>query len=148
MLFMGCVPQSKLAKVCAERFPVKEEITETIVTDTITIAGDTIRLNKTDTSYIICPPNKVITKVKEVKITAENTAKTHIIKQDCQKQLDSKDKEIGKIKKELINKEEKIAELKQKLEDVKKFKRWFYILIGIIALILGYRFSRWFNPLP
>lgn len=145
---MGCVPQSKLAKVCAERYPVKEEITETIVTDTITIAGDTIRLNKTDTAYVVCPPNKVITQIKEVKIKAENTAKTQLVKDDCTKQLRNKDKEIEKLNKELSSKDHKIAELKEKLEDVKKYKRWFYMLIGIIAIILGYRLSRWFNPLP
>jgi len=152
MLFIGCVPQSKLAKVCAERFPVKEEIKETIVTDTITIAGDTIRLNKTDTAYIICPPNKVITQIKEVKIKAENTAKIEALKQKHQKEIEEyssmylmheqkHEREIEKLKKELKKSEEK-------LEDVKKFKRWFYILIGILAVFLGYRLSRWFNPLP
>lgn len=145
---MGCVPQSKLAKVCAERFPIKEEIKETIRIDTIISAGDTIRLNKTDTAYIICPPNKVITQIKEVKIKAENTAKTQLIKDDFSKQLNAKDKEIEKIKKELSNKDDKIAKLKEKLEDVNKYKRWFFILVGILAIILGYRLSRWFNPLP
>lgn len=145
---MGCVPQSKLAKVCAERFPIKEEITETIVTDTITIAGDTIRLNKTDTAYVVCPPNKVITQIKEVKIKAENTAKTQLVKDHCNKKLTAKDSQIEKLNKELSSKNQKIAELKEKLEDVKKYKKWFYMLIGIIAIILGYRLSRWFNPLP
>lgn len=148
MLFIGCVPQSKLAKVCAERYPVKEEIKETLIIDTVRIQGDTIRLNKTDTAYVICPPSKVITKTKEVKIKAENTAKTHSIKQECDKQLQTKDKEIEKLKKDLNKRDQKIGEYKEKLEDVKKYKWWFFSLIGIIALILLYRLSRWFKPLP
>lgn len=143
---MGCVPQSKLAKVCAERFPVIENTKEILIIDTLIMSGDTVRLNKTDTAFIICPPNKVITKIKEVRITAENTAKTHLIKQDCTKQIDAKDKEIIKLKKDLSKQIQKVSELKQKLSTMGKFRWRFYGLIGLIILFL--LSSRWLRSLP
>ena len=64
----GCLSQNKLAKVCSERFPIKEEIKEVLVIDTILTQGDTIVIHFKDSSLpVICPPNKIITKTKEVK---------------------------------------------------------------------------------
>ena len=149
IFLVGCVPQSKLAKVCAERYPIKEEIKEILIVDTLSITQDTLYIHFKDTSLpYICPPNKVVTKTKEVRITAENTAKTHLIKQDCNKQLSAKDKEIIKIKKDLISEQEKVQELKDKLQNVKKYKRWFYYIVGLITLFLVVKFSRWFKLLP
>jgi hypothetical protein len=148
LLFIGCVPQSKLAKVCAERYPVKEEIKEIIRIDTLISLGDTIRLNKTDTAYVICPPTQVITKTKEVRITAENTAKTHLVKEQCSKELKDKDREIIALQKTIADNAKKISNLEKKLQIVQKYKERFYILIGILALFLFFKFSRWFKLLP
>jgi predicted RNase H-like nuclease (RuvC/YqgF family) len=142
----GCLSQNKLAKVCSERFPIKEEIKEVLVIDTILTQGDTIVIHFKDSSLpVICPPNKIITKTKEVKITAENTAKTHLVKQDHQKEInklnDECDKQIQKIKKELDSKTKEIDKLSEKLESVKKFKYRFYILLSGIILYFVVKFG-------
>ena len=148
LLFIGCVPQSKLAKVCAERFPVKEEIKEIIRIDTLISLGDTIRLNKTDTAYVICPPTQVITKTKEVRIIAENTAKTHLVKEQCSKELKAKDKDIIALQKTIADNAKKISNLEKKLQIVQKYKARFYILTGLLTLFLFFKLSRWFKLLP
>ncbi len=87
---------------------------------------------------VICPPSKTITKIKEVKITAENTAKTHLLNQEHQKEInklnDECDKQLKKIQKELESKVKEIDNLSEKLESVKKFKRRFYLLLSGIIL--------------
>ncbi len=133
------VSQNKLAKVCAERFPIKEEIKEVLVIDTLLTQGDTIVVHFKDSSLpVICPPSKTITKIKEVKITAENTAKTHLLNQEHQKEInklnDECDKQLKKIQKELESKVKEIDNLSEKLESVKKFKRRFYLLLSGIIL--------------
>jgi hypothetical protein len=148
LIFIGCVPVSKLAKVCAERYPVKEEIREIIIVDTLNIEGDTIRLNKTDTAYVVCPPTQVITKTKEVRITAENTAKTHLVKEQCSKELKVKDKEIIKLQNTIADNAKKISNLEKKLQIVQKYKKRFYILTGLLTLFLFFKLSRWFKLLP
>jgi hypothetical protein len=148
LLFIGCVPVSKLAKVCAERYPVKEEIKEIVLVDTLNIKGDTIRLNKTDTAYVICPPTQVITKTKEVRITAENTAKTHLVKEQCSKELKGKDKEIIALQKTIADNAKKISNLEKKLQIVQKYKKRFFVLTGLLTLFLFFKLSRWFKLLP
>ena len=148
LVFIGCVPVSKLAKVCAERYPVKEEIREIIIVDTLNIEGDTIRLNKTDTAYVVCPPTQVITKTKEVRITAENTAKTHLVKEQCSKELKVKDKEIIKLQNTIADNAKKISNLEKKLQIVQKYKRRFFVLTGLLTLFLFFKLSRWFKLLP
>jgi hypothetical protein len=148
LVFIGCVPVSKLAKVCAERYPVKEEIREIVLVDTLNIKGDTIRLNKTDTAYVICPPTQVITKTKEVRITAENTAKTHLVKEQCSKELKVKDKEIIKLQNSIADNAKKISNLEKKLQIVQKYKRRFFVLTGLLTLFLFFKLSRWFKLLP
>jgi flagellar motility protein MotE (MotC chaperone) len=142
----GCLSQNKLAKVCAERFPIKEEIKEVLVIDTILTQGDTIYKIIRDTLVpVICPPSKTITKTKEVKITAENTAKTHLIKQDHQKEInklnDDCDKQIKSLNAELKKKTKEIDKLSEKLESVKKFKRRFYLLLSGIILYFVVKFG-------
>jgi peptidoglycan hydrolase CwlO-like protein len=142
----GCLSQNKLAKVCAERFPIKEEIKEVLVIDTILTQGDTIyKLIKDTLVPVICPPNKTIIKTKEVKITSENTAKTHFIKQDHQKEInklnDECNKQVQKVKKELDSKVKEIDKLSEKLESVKKFKRRFYLLLSGIILYFVVKFG-------
>jgi flagellar motility protein MotE (MotC chaperone) len=142
----GCLSQNKLAKVCAERFPIKEEIKEVLIIDTLLTQGDTIVVHFKDSSLpVICPPSKTITKIKEVKITAENTAKTHLLNQEHQKEInklnDECDKQLKKIQKELESKVKEIDKLSEKLESVKKFKRRFYILLSGIILYFAIRFG-------
>jgi hypothetical protein len=142
----GCLSQNKLAKVCSERFPIKEEIKEVLVIDTILTKGDTIVVHFKDSSLpVICPPNKVITKTKEVKITQENTAKTYLIKQDHQKEInklnDDCDKQISKLNAESKKHIKEIDNLNIKLENVKKFKRRFYILLSGIILYFALKFG-------
>ena len=139
----GCLSTNKLAKVCAERFPIQEQIKEVLVIDTILTQGDTIVVHFKDSSLpVICPPNKIITKTKEVIITAENTAKTYLLKQDYQKQIDKLNADCNK-QIQLLNSESKkhikeIDNLNIKLDSVKKFKHRFYLLIaGIILYFVG-----------
>ena len=142
----GCLSQNKLAQKCADRFPIKEEIKEVLVIDTIQSAGDTIIVHFKDSSFpFICPPNKIITKTKEVKITAENTAKTYLIKQDHQKEInklnDECDKQIKSLNAEREKHIKEIDNLNIKLENVKKFKRRFYLLLSGIILYFALRFG-------
>ena len=142
----GCLSQNKLAKVCAERFPIQEQIKEILVIDTLLTQGDTIVVHFKDSSFpFICPPNKIITKTKEVRITAENTAKTYLIKQDYQKQIDQLNDDCDKQIK-ILNAESKkhlkeIDNLNIKLDSVKKFKHRFYLLIAGIILYFAARFG-------
>lgn len=146
---MGCVPQSKLAKVCAERYPIKEEIKEVNIIDTLSIPQDTLYIHFKDTSLpYICPPNKVVTKIKEVRITAENTAKTHLVKIECTKELQAKNKEIIKLQNTIADNAKKISNLENKLQIVQKYKNRYYILIGLLTLFLFFKLSRWFKSLP
>jgi hypothetical protein len=142
----GCLSQNKLAKVCSERFPIKEEIKEVLVIDTILTQGDTIIIHFKDSSLpVICPPNKIITKTKEVKITSENTAKTYLVKQDHQKEInklnDDCDKQISKLNDESKKHIKEIDNLNIKLENVKKFKRRFYLLLSGIILYFALKFG-------
>lgn len=146
ILCSGCYSQNKLAKVCSERFPIKEEIKEVLVIDTIIEKGDTIKMGFKDTSFsFICPPSKTITKTKEVKITAENTAKTHLIKEQHQKEInklnDECDKQLKKLQKELESKIKEIDKLSEKLESVKKFKSRFYLLLSGIILFFAIKYG-------
>lgn len=154
ILLTGCLSQNKLAKVCSEKFPIKEEIKEVLVIDTILTQGDTIVIHFKDSSLpVICPPNKIITKTKEVKITSENTAKTYLIKQDHQEQINKLnndcDKHISKLNAESNKHIKEIDNLNIKLDSVKKFKRRFYILLlGIIVYFVGkFGLRKWLSLL-
>jgi predicted RNase H-like nuclease (RuvC/YqgF family) len=142
----GCLTQNKLAKVCSERFPIKEEIKEILVIDTLLTQGDTIVVHFKDSSLpVICPPSKTITKIKEVKITAENTAKTYLVKQEHQKEIvklnDECDSKIDNLNNELQKQTKEIDNLNEKLESVKKFKRRFYLLLSGIILYFVIKFG-------
>ena len=150
----GCLSQNKLARICSERFPIKEEIKEILVIDTILTQGDTIVVHFKDSSLpVVCPPNKIITKTKEVKITSENTAKTYLIKQDHQEQINKLNAEcnnqISKLNAESNKHIKEIDNLNIKLDSVKKFKRRFYILLsGIILYFVGkFGLRKWLSLL-
>ena len=146
----GCLSQKKLAQKCADRFPIKEEIREVIIIDTIQSEGDTIVVHFKDSSLpVICPPNKTITKTKEVKITQENTAKTELLKQEHQKEIDQLNADCDKQIKSLNAEREKhikeIDKLNKKLDSVKKFKRWFYMMLIGIIIIFAIRLRKLFS---
>lgn len=139
LFLTGCLSERKLAETCAEKFPVKEEIKEVLIIDTLQSLPDTVVVHFKDSNFtFVCPPVQTIIKTKEVIKRQENTAKIESLKKAHQKEMETyiKDfemheekhnKEIEKLKKDLINSEEKV-------ESLRKFKRWFYILVlGLIA---------------
>jgi hypothetical protein len=139
LFLTGCLSERKLAETCAEKFPVKEEIKEVLIIDTVQSLPDTVVVHFKDSNFtFVCPPVQTIIKTKEVIKRQENTAKIESLKKAHQKEMETyiKDfemheekhnKEIEKLKKDLINSEEKV-------ESLRKFKRWFYILVlGLIA---------------
>lgn len=140
LFLTGCLSERKLAETCAEKFPIKEEIKEVLVVDTIQAAPDTILVHFKDSILpVICPPNKTITLTKEVIKTQENTAKIEALKMRHQKEMETLHmdyqnheaahiKEMDKLKKEL-------NDVETKLQRVRKFKLWFYLLVsGLIAI--------------
>ncbi len=140
LFLTGCLSERKLAETCAEKFPIKEEIKEVLVVDTIQAAPDTILVHFKDSVLpVICPPSKTITFTKEVIKTQENTAKLEATKMRHQKEMESlhRDyqnheaahmKEVEKLKKDLNN-------VESKLQRARKFKLWFYLLVsGLIAI--------------
>ena len=140
LFLTGCLSERKLAETCAEKFPVKEEIKEVLIIDTVQSLPDTVVVHFKDSNFtFVCPPVQTIIKTKEVIKRQENTAKIESLKKAHQKEMETyiKDfemheekhnKEIEKLKKDLINSEEKV-------ESLRKFKRWFYILVlGLIAI--------------
>lgn len=146
----GCISQKKLAQKCADRFPVQEQIKEIIVIDTIYTKGDTITMGLRDSSFsFVCPPNKTITKTKEVRILTENTAKTHLLKQNHQKEIDDLNdeyrKQIARLNAEMDKHIKEIDKLNNKLESVKKFKRWFYMMLIGIIIIFAIRLRKLFS---
>jgi hypothetical protein len=135
LLFLtGCVPQSKLAKVCAERYPIREDVKEVINTEVVYLPSDTILVHFKDTVLpVICPPNKTITRIKEVVKTQENTAKTVYINTLCDKSKDSLNKIIVSYKSQLEDCKQKEATLKKRL---KKSNSILAVILGIGLLLL------------
>jgi len=134
LLLSGCVPQSKLAKVCAERYPIREDITEVINTEVIYLPPDTVMVHLKDTILpVICPPSKTITRIKEVVKTQENTAKTVYISTQCDKSKDSLNKIIVKYKSQLQDYKQKEETLKKRLKKANSI----LLVIGLIGLVLG-----------
>jgi len=147
LFLTGCLSERKLAETCAEKFPIKEEIKEVLIIDTIQALPDTVVVHFQDSNFtFVCPPIQTITKTKEVIKTQENTAKIESLKMAHQKEMEGyiKDfemheekhnKEIEKLKKDLNNAESKV-------ESLRKFKRWFILLISGIIIYFVIR-NRW-----
>lgn len=140
LFLTGCLSERKLTETCAEKFPIREQIQEVLVIDTIQSAPDTILVHFKDSILpVICPPSKTITLTKEVIKTQENTAKIESLKLRHQKEMETLHmdyqnheaahiKEVEKLKKELNN-------VETKLDKARKFKLWFYLLVsGLIAI--------------
>ena len=57
LLLTGCLSERKLAETCAEKYPIKEEIKEVLVIDTIQSKPDTILVHFKDSILpVVCPP--------------------------------------------------------------------------------------------
>lgn len=146
LILTGCLSEKKLAETCAEKFPIREQIKEVLVIDTIQSVPDTIMVHFKDSILpVICPPTKTITLTKEVIKTQENTAKIESLRINHQKQLESlhKDyqnhedqhiKEVEKLKKQL-------KDVETKFQNVKKFKLWFWLLVSGLGVIFAIRNS-------
>ena len=146
LFLTGCLSERKLAETCAEKFPIREQIKEVLIIDTVQSTPDTIMVHFKDSIFpVICPPSKTITLTKEVVKTQENTAKIEALKMRHQNEIESiqKDyqnheaahiKEVEKLKKDLTN-------VESKLQSARKFKLWFYLLISGIILIFAIRNS-------
>jgi seryl-tRNA synthetase len=146
LFLTGCLSERKLAETCAEKYPIKEEIKEILVIDTIQSKPDTILVHFKDSILpVICPPSKTITLTKEVIRIQENTARIQSLKLNHQKEMESLHmdyqrheeahiKEVEKLKKQLDNTE-------TKLQNVKKYKLWFWLLISSLVAIFAIRNS-------
>lgn len=146
LFLTGCLSERKLAETCAEKYPIKEEIKEILVIDTIQSKPDTILVHFKDSILpVICPPSKTITLTKEVIRIQENTARIQSLKLNHQKKIESLHmdyqrheeahiKEVEKLKKQLDNTE-------TKLQNVKKYKLWFWLLISSLVAIFAIRNS-------
>ena len=146
LFLTGCLSEKKLAETCAEKYPIKEEIKEILVIDTIQSKPDTILVHFKDSILpVICPPSKTITLTKEVIRIQENTARIQSLKLNHQKEMESLHmdyqrheeahiKEVEKLKKQLDNTE-------TKLQNVKKYKLWFWLLISSLVAIFAIRNS-------
>lgn len=146
ILSVGCVAPSKLAKVCAERFPIKEETKEIIRIDTVISKSDTIVVRfKDSVAVVICPPIQVITKTREVLKTVESTAKLEAFKQENTKANKLLVNNFTKENKELLriieSKNKDIEKLQNKYDAAKKYRQRFWLLLSIIISYFAIRFG-------
>jgi len=141
MFFVSCASEQRLAKVCAEKYPIKDStiIIETIDTTFIEIKGDTILVpfKVKDSSFFVsvpCPSVKAPSVLKSSKkvVYLENTAKTKL-----------KDIEIGLLAKQNIKLVVEIQEMqktinkqKETISSLQKFK--LAVVLFIISLIAIY----------
>jgi len=135
LLFISCASEKKLAKICADKFPIKDStiIIEKIDTTYEYIKGDSIRVPiylKGSVVYkdTICPPVKarVVTKTKEKIVYQENTAKIRVFELQIQK---------------ISQEKQKLTDENNKLKDTIKNKtNQRNILLIILAIII----SLWF----
>jgi predicted component of viral defense system (DUF524 family) len=147
LILTGCLSEKKLAETCAEKYPIKEEIKEVLIIDTVQSLPDTVVVHFKDSNFtFVCPPVQTITKTKEVVKTQENTAKIESLKIAHQKEMQNYIKEYNmheeKHEKEITKLNKELNQANEKVESLRKFKRWFYfIIIGIIAYFVIH--NRW-----
>ena len=153
-LLMGCISSHRLAEVCAERYPVKEETKEIIIIDTLYTKGDTILVRfKDSTAVVICPPIQTITKTKEVVKTIENTAKIEALKESNRKAVgmvvDNYTQENKELQRIIDTKNKEIVKLQDKYDSANKYKKRFFILLSVIILYFAAKFSvkKWLSLL-
>ncbi len=130
----SCMSEKKLAKVCAEKFPIKDSIVVIETTDTTYeyIKGDSIRIytkinEKIYVTDTICPEKKVptIIKFRDKIVYQENTARIRV----CQEVSDSLAKVLDEVKGKNKN-------LQEKISNRTKQRNW---LILILALIIAWK---------
>jgi hypothetical protein len=127
----SCMSQKKLAKVCADKFPVKDStiIIEKIDTTYEYVKGDSIRVQMVvhDSVLIkdtICPPVKIpkVTRYKEKIVYQENTAKVFV----CES-------ELKKVTQKCTKLEHDNAQL---VAENKKYKKiGLYALFGLLVIV-------------
>ena len=146
LILTGCLSEKKLAETCAEKFPIREQIKEVLIIDTVQSAPDTIMVHFKDSILpVICPPSKTITLTKEVIKTQENTAKIESLRINHQNELETLHKEYQNHEDQHIKEVEKLKkqlnDVETKFQNVKKFKLWFWLLVSGLGLIFAIRNS-------
>ena len=143
LLFVSCVSEKKIAKICAEKYPIKDStiIIEKIDTTYEYIKGDSIKVPfylKGEVIYkdTICPPVKfpMITKSKEKIVYQENTAKSALF----EFQMKDMSQKLAKV-----NDDNK--KLEDKVRSRTKQRNILLIILGIIILlqVLKFALKRW-----
>ena len=139
LLFVSCASEKKIAKICAEKYPIKDStiIIEKIDTTYEYIKGDSIKVPfylKGEVLYkdTICPPVKFpkITKSKEKIVYQENTAKSALF------EFQMKD-----ISQKLAKLNDTNVKLEAELKETKKQRNTILLIIGIIILIQGIKYA-------
>jgi hypothetical protein len=149
--FIGCISTNKLAEVCAERYPVKEEIKEVIIIDTLYTKGDTILVRfKDSTAVVVCPPIQTITKTIEVVKTIENTAKFEALKESNRKAVgmvvDNYTQENKELQRIIDLKNKEIIKVQEKYDSAKKYKTYWWLAVSVIIVYFAFRLRKWFIP--
>lgn len=143
LLFISCTSERKLAKICAEKYPIKDStiIIEKIDTTYEFIKGDSIKVPfyiKGDVVYkdTICPTIKVpkITKSKEKIVYQENTAKSALF----EFQMKDMSQKLAKLNQEN-------TKLQETIKNRTKQRNILLIILAIIILsqVLKIAFKRW-----
>ena len=133
----SCMSEKKLAKVCADKFPVKDSIVVIETTDTTYeyIKGDSIRIytkinEKVYVTDTICPEKKVATVIKfrDKVVYQENTAKIKVCEEANNNMMKVLDATTDKNK-----------NLQEKIDNRTKQRNW---LVLILALIIAWKIIR------
>lgn len=131
----SCVSEKKLAKICAEKYPIKDSIVYVASTDTLYeyVKGDSIKLEYIVNNVIkykdtICPPKRVKTIIKSTQkiVYQENTAKTHILQVKCDDLMTN----TRKLENNIADKDIKITNLQ-------RFKNYTISLLIVLAMYTG-----------
>lgn len=139
LLFVSCASEKKIAKICAEKYPIKDStiIIEKIDTTYEYIKGDSIKVPfyiKGDVVYkdTICPTIKVpkVTKSKEKIVYQENTAKNALF-----------EFQMKEINQKLAKLNDVNVKLEAELKETKKQRNTILLIIGIIILIQGIKYA-------
>lgn len=143
LLFVSCISEKKLAKLCADKYPIKDSIVviEKIDTSFQYIKGDSIRVPfivKGDVIYkdTICPSVRCpqITRTKEKIVYQENTAKISL----CELEIKDMTQKLKKLSDEN-------SQLKMKVKNRTDHRNILFIIIcTIIAFyIIKNKIKKW-----
>lgn len=143
LLFVSCASEKKLAKICAEKYPIKDStiIIEKIDTTYEYIKGDSIKVPfyiKGDVVYkdTICPTIKVpkVTKTKEKIVYQENTAKSALF----EFQMKEMNQKLAKLNQDN-------TKLQQTIKTRTKQRNILLLILAIIILsqVIKFAIKRW-----